>query len=207
MKWGGFWRRRQATSGTPERGMPSLGVVFGQDDILAKPYSENVQPGVMRQAMDGPVVSIGPNPDFSLLKGIEVNSKSGSKVLYLTGGRLICRVWTSPFPNPQKRRPSTRGCQTNDVEGETSTKVCRGFQSNVENTVIEPSSHPQARTFPPGENSKTETESFSPAMVVSCSYWCVNMRGGGQPFEQFVKPRAVFFESNRVRGHDQAFKC
>jgi hypothetical protein len=48
--------------------------------------------------------------------------------------------------------------------------VRRGFQSKVENIVTEPSSHPLARTFPSGENSKAEIVSFSPAMVVSRSY-------------------------------------
>ena len=76
----------------------------------------------------------------------------------------------SPLLNPQKRRPPTPGCQTNDVDGEIQEKTWRGSQLNVENVVTVPSSSPLARTFPSGENSKAETDSFSPVIVVSCSY-------------------------------------
>jgi hypothetical protein len=93
----------------------------------------------------------------------------------LTRGRLVRRAWTSPLLKPQKRKPSTRGCQTNEVEGETSTNVWRGFQSNVENNVSEPSSYPLARIFPSGENSKAETDLFRSEMVVSSPYLHIDM--------------------------------
>ena len=41
---------------------------------------------------------------------------------------------------------------------------------NVENTVTDPSSHPQARTPRSGENSKAKTDPFKPTMVVSRLY-------------------------------------
>ena len=46
----------------------------------------------------------------------------------------------------------------------------------VENTVTDPSSHPQARTPRSGENSKAKTDPFKPTMVVSRSYWRADMK-------------------------------
>ena len=46
---------------------------------------------------------------------------------------------------------------------------------SVENTVTDPSSHPQARTPWSGENSNAKTDPFKPAMVVSRSYRCADM--------------------------------
>ena len=76
----------------------------------------------------------------------------------------------SPLLKPQKRRPPISGCQINDIEGERQENTWRGSQLDVENIVMVPSSSPLARTFPSGENSKAATDSFSPVMVVSCSY-------------------------------------
>jgi hypothetical protein len=45
----------------------------------------------------------------------------------------------------------------------------------VENTVTDPSSHPQARTPRSGENSKAKTDPFEPTMVFSRSYWRADM--------------------------------